>query len=438
VRAVLLGLMAAIGGCTPIASAFRCADSAACVREGVQGTCEGNHWCSFPDAGCGSGRRYGEFAGDGLSGACVTAADSCGALGEACCAAGTNACQTGLSCTGGMCVGCVAALAVGLAHGCALRSDGGVVCWGANDHGQIGNGASGGAVAVATPVVDDHGVPLAGIRAITVGDNHSCALRADKTAVCWGDDSTGQLGGGGSSTASVNPVPATVALTTIAAIAAGARHTCAALDDGSVWCWGGNEQGQLGSAPSMGTSSPTEVVDRAGAPVTAASLAAGATHTCAVGRDHKLVCWGTDDAGQLGDGMTATTSLPVVAASLGTHVVAAAAGDRFSCVLGDDAHVSCFGADDVGQSGQPPVADVLVPTAVAIDLATAAAAGATSGCARRAGGRLSCWGGPEGGGTSVVDVRDGVGAIAVGHDICSARGDGVDCVGFGDPHLACP
>lgn len=386
---------------------------------------------------CGSGRRYGEFAGDGLSNLCVTAADSCGANGEACCA-GTNACQTGLTCTAGACVGCVAALGVGLGHACALKADGGVVCWGANDHGQVGNGTSGGSVAVASPVVDDHGVPLANIRAIAVGDNHSCALRSDKTAVCWGDNSTGQLGDGGSSTASVNPVPKTVALTTIAALAAGARHSCAGLDDGSVWCWGGNEEGQLGTAPSMGTSSPMEVVNKAGAPLSVGAVTAGASHTCAVGRDHKLVCWGTDNAGQLGDGMTATTSLPVVAASLGTHVVAAAAGREVTCVLGDDAHVSCFGLNDGGQAGQPPSANVLVPTAVAIDLATAVAAGNASGCARRAGGRLSCWGGSEGGGASIVDVRQGVGAIAVGYDICSARLDGVDCVAFGDPHIACP
>jgi alpha-tubulin suppressor-like RCC1 family protein len=429
--------MAAIGGCTPIADAFRCTDSAACVREGVAGTCEASQFCSFPDAMCDSGRRYGEFAGDGLSGLCVTAADSCGALGEACCA-GTNTCQTGLTCTAGSCVGCVAALAVGYAHACALRTDGSVACWGANDHGQIGNGASGGPVAVATPVVDDHGVPLAGIRAIAVGDNHSCALRPDKTVVCWGDDSTGQLGGGDSSTASVNPVPKPAALTTIAAIAAGARHTCAALDDASVWCWGGNEEGQLGTAPSQGTSSPTEVVDKSGAPIFAASLTAGATHTCAVGRDHRLVCWGTDTAGELGDGTSAATSLPVAAASLGTHVVAAAAGNHFSCVLGDDAHVSCFGANDGGQAGQPASTNVLVPTAVAIDLATAVAAGSSSGCARRGGGGLQCWGPQVGAPGSVVDVREGVGAIAVGADICSARGDGVDCVGFGDPHLACP
>jgi alpha-tubulin suppressor-like RCC1 family protein len=433
VRALALVMMTAIGGCTPIEHAFRCADSAACVREGVTGTCEGNHWCSFPDAGCASGRRYGEFAGDGLALACVTAADSCGAIGEPCCA-GTNACQAKLTCTGGVCVGCVAQLALGDAHGCALDAgDGSVACWGKNDHGQLGNGGTGDAAA-AVAVVDDHGTLITGITAIAAGAAHTCALRADKTVVCWGDDSSGQLGHGGS--ASVNPIPAVAALTSIVAIAAGGRHTCAALDNGAVWCWGANDSGQLGTAPSAGASMPMEVVDKAGAPLMAASLAAGATHSCAVGRDAKLVCWGSDVDGELGDGTMAATSLPVPAASLGAHVTAATGGVHFGCALGDDAKVSCFGLDDRGQSGQPPGAPVAVPTVVpALDLVTAVSAGGALGCARRAGARMLCWGNDAG----VIAVREGVGPIAVGAtDACSARADGVDCGMFGDPHLACP
>jgi alpha-tubulin suppressor-like RCC1 family protein len=433
VRALALVLMAAIGGCTPIEHAFRCAESGACVREGVAGTCEATHWCAFPDAACASGRRYGELAGDGLSGACVTAADSCGAIGEPCCA-GSNACQGKLACTRGVCVGCVAALALGDGHGCALAAaDGSVACWGKNDHGQLGNGGTGDAAA-AVAVVDDHGKPITGVTAIAAGAAHTCALRADKTVLCWGDDSAGQLGHGGS--ASVNPVPAPAALTSIAGIAAGGRHSCAALDDGSVWCWGANDAGQLGTAPSVGASMPMEVVDRAGAPLGAASLAAGTTHSCAVGRDAKLVCWGSDVDGELGDGSTAATSLPVAAAALGAHVTAAAGGAHFGCALRDDGAVACFGLDDRGQSGQPPGATVAVPTAVpSVDLATAVATGGALACTRRAGARMLCWGD----GAGVVAVREGVGPIAVGAgDACSARADGIDCRTFGDPHLACP
>ncbi|HEY2745245.1 MAG TPA: hypothetical protein VGL86_11500 [Polyangia bacterium] len=409
-------------------------DQGACVREGVQGTCEANHWCSFPDATCAGGRRYGEFAGDGLAGACVTAADSCGAIGEACCA-GTGACQTGLECLGGACVGCVTALALGDAHGCALlRDGGGVVCWGKNDHGQLGNGGSGDAAA-AVAVVDDHGVPIAGVTAIAAGANHTCALRSDHTIVCWGDDGAGQLGRGATLPGpSDNGVPAPVGLTSIVAVAAGAQHTCAALDNGAVWCWGANDAGQLGQAPSAGASMPVEVVDRAGLALTAATLAAGATHSCAIEQDATLLCWGSDTDGELGDGMTAATSLPSAAVVLGAHVVAAAGGAHFGCALTDAGAVDCFGADDRQQAGQPEAATVAVPTPVAIDPATAVAAGGAEACARRAGGDLLCWGD----GAAPATVRQNVGPIAVGaNDACSARPDGVDCAAFGDPHLSC-
>ena len=125
----------------------------------------------------------------------MSAADACGVLGEACCA-GAEPCQAGATCTGGVCVGCVAGLAVGDGFGCALLGDGGgVACWGKNDHGQLGNGGSSDAAA-AVPVVDDHGVRIGGITAIAAGAAHACALKADQTVLCWGDDSAGSSDAG--------------------------------------------------------------------------------------------------------------------------------------------------------------------------------------------------------------------------------------------------
>lgn len=414
-----------IASCTPVQRAFHCIDSRSCINGGVQGTCEASGWCSFPDLMCASGRRYGQFAGGALSGNCVTATDSCGTIGEACCA--NQTCGSALQCVGGVCVGCVSQLAIGGAHGCALVRDGTVACWGRNDHGQLGNGGTSDAAA-AVGVVDGHGVRIGGVRAIAAGAAHSCALRGDGTVVCWGDDSSGQLGRGGA--AAVNPVPMPAALTSIVAVAAGARHTCAALTNGSVWCWGANDSAQLGAPPSAGASMPMQVVDGAGLAVAAASLAAGDTHTCAVDASAQLACWGSDGSGELGDASTATTRAPVPATSLGKHVRVAAAGARLSCALVDDGSVRCFGAADASPA-------VVVPTAVAgLDLVTAVAAGGSAVCARRGGGGFYCWSGA--GGTPAL-VRASVGAIGVGAgDQCSARANGVDCRRFGDPHLACP
>ena len=357
-RAICVALMAVVGGCTPISDGFRCQGSNQCVREGVAGTCESDGWCSFPDAACGSGRRYGEFAGDGRGGACVTPRARRAARRRRAAAvtrAGRRAC-------------CVSAIALGDGHGCALvRVGGGVVCWGKNDHGQLGNGG-GGDAAAAVAVVDDHGVPIAGVTALAAGAAHTCALRGDRTVVCWGDDGSGQLGRGAALPGpSVNALPAPVGLTSIVAIAAGARHTCAALADGAVWCWGANEAAELGpAAPAAGTSMPAEVVDSAGLPLMAGGLGAGATQSYAVGKDARArLAWGSNANGELGDGTMAATSGVTVAAALGAHVTAAAGGAGFGCALGDDGRVSCFGADDRGQASGAAGATVAVPTAVA-------------------------------------------------------------------------
>ena len=179
-----------VAGCTPVERAFHCADSAQCVNDTLQGTCEATSWCSFPDTACASGRRYGGFAGDGLGGACV--------MGE------WNMLHrrqlpAGWPCVSGAGVGCVAQLAIGNGHGCALGRNGQrVACWGKNDHGQLGNGGTSDAAAAVT-VVDDHGVPLSGLTAVAAGAAHSCALRSDHTVFCWGDNSAGQLGRGAAS-----------------------------------------------------------------------------------------------------------------------------------------------------------------------------------------------------------------------------------------------
>jgi len=391
-----------LAGCTPIERTFHCANSGQCENGATAGSCEATGWCSFPDAMCASGRRYASLVGDGLAGQCV------GSVAPA---------------------GCVQALALGDGHGCALRTDGTAACWGKNDHGQLGTGATGDAAA-ATAVLDDHGAPLGHLTAIAAGAAHTCARRDDGAILCWGDDSSGQLGRGGA--AAVNAVPMPAAISSVAAIAAGAHHTCVALTTGAVWCWGANDSGQLDGG-SGGASMPVEVT-RAGQALDAVAVTAGATHSCAVGRDHALVCWGSDGDGELGDATTAATGGPVQAMALGMHVIAAAAGVRFGCALGDDARVSCFGLDDRGQAGGT-AATVAVPTALALDLVDAIAAGGAQACARRSGSALWCWGN----GAPPAHVADGVGVFAVGaSDACRAQGGGIACDAFGDPRLACP
>jgi len=430
VRRFAAVMVLAASACTPFKQRFTCASDAQCVNGGASGVCELNAVCSFPDGSCpGSGRRYGAFAPPELANACVPpggpmpdggsmdgggdAAPSCGLAGDPCCASGAACASPQLKCTSGVCTACVLAVAGGAAHTCALGAAGGVVCWGKNGNGQLGSGSTSDAL-TPTVVVDGAGAPLANITALTAGAAHTCALRSDGSVFCWGDDSDGQLGVGGS--AAQNPQAAPAALTSVGALAAGAHHTCAALiTSGLAYCWGRNDAGQLGAPPPTGNPSPAAVVMANGTQLDhVIALAAGATHTCARRSDGTLWCWGSNASGELGNGTMAPSASPVAVVTLGTAVAQVAAGAGFTCAALANGGVSCWGADGFGQSGQPAAAQVAVPTVVpSLGGVTALALGDAHACARRAGGGVSCWGHDLRGQLGAGDFQDRSAPFAV-------------------------
>jgi alpha-tubulin suppressor-like RCC1 family protein len=146
----------------------------------------------------------------------------------------------------------------GAKHTCALRANG-VVCWGLNDVGQLGSDPNG------LPQRGFAGPPItgtAGATAIGVAERISCAVKADATVACWGND-LAALGDGGMAS-SFTPVtikgPAGVGvLANVAAVAPGARHACALKKDGTVWCWGKNDRGQLGDGTKLDSPYPVKV-----------------------------------------------------------------------------------------------------------------------------------------------------------------------------------
>jgi alpha-tubulin suppressor-like RCC1 family protein len=193
----------------------------------------------------------------------------------------------------------VAQLALGAAHTCARYSSGRVVCWGRGTEGQLGDGRR-----TSTPApVDVSGI--ADAAAIAAGDNHTCAVSRAGSVSCWGAGAEGQLG---SDSTEDRALPTLAAeLHAVVEIAAGAQHTCARsavdgnpLTAGELHCWGANHQGQLGDGTRSGRPGP------GAAPIINDSLAVGAGggHTCAVRADRKIVCFGDDTSGQLGNGRT--------------------------------------------------------------------------------------------------------------------------------------
>jgi cysteine-rich repeat protein len=288
----------------------------------------------------------------------------------------------------------VQAVAAGGHHTCALLVSGGVMCWGADDRCQLGDGAC----------LDDRagrGDVLgltAGVVQIAAGRDHSCALRVDGTVWCWGANVFGQLGVDGHDDQTVAaPVPGLPG--PVRAIAAGTWHSCAVLDDGAVTCWGADEVGQLGDGGGPAEQSlPTAVI---GLQEPALAIAAGGGHSCAVLADASLRCWGAAGQGQLGfrssSGRSEDRVWSVPGLSLGAPAVALTAGRAHVCVLDDQGRLKCWGADESGQlgAGDDAVA-VLGPSQVAGQWrpapTAAIAAGGWHTCAVSVDEDVICWG----------------------------------------------
>jgi alpha-tubulin suppressor-like RCC1 family protein len=199
--------------------------------------------------------------------------------------------------------GVTSAVAVGLgASGvCAVLSDGTVACWGSGFGGVLGQAEPPGGNSP-TPVMIE-GLPGPAL-AVTGGTYHRCALLRDGTVWCWGSDVGGQgLIGAGTATAGIivrTPV-AVSNLSGVTQVSAGPFHTCAVRADGTVWCWGQNDGGQVGGTPPDPALVPTQIVGVTGA----TAISSGQSFACALLGTGEVQCWGDDAAGELGDGATA-------------------------------------------------------------------------------------------------------------------------------------
>lgn len=335
-------------------------------------------------------------------------------------------------------------IAAGGLHSCAITSVGGVKCWGANGHGELGNGSS--APNSATPV-DVVGL-TSGVTAIAAGHSfYSCALTSGGGVKCWGGNQNGQLGNGSTAYRS-GPVDVSGLTSGVIAIAAGSAHACALTTGGGVKCWGNNGTGQLGNGTQSPSLTPVDVVGLASG-VTA--LAAGAGHTCALTSGGGVKCWGGNYSGELGTGSSSPliSFSPVDVAGLTSGVTAIASYWAHTCALTSTGGVKCWGSNRFGQLGNGSTTDSNTPVDVTglTSGVTGIAAGYTESCAVTSPGGVKCWGdnrsGALGNGSTVsvsptpVDVSgltSGVIAIAVGqYHVCAATSTGgVKCWGLDD------
>ena len=239
-----------------------------------------------------------------------------------------------------------APVAAGLYHGLALTSTGAVFAWGWNIVGQLGNGSTNGSD---VPVK----VRLPGgtkVTAISAGFAHSVALTSTGAVLAWGKNYNGNLGNG-STTDSDVPVKVNLPTgTKVTAIAAGAEHNLAVTSTGAVLAWGYNAYGQLGNGGTGASDVPVNVSLPTGTKVTA--VAAGALHSLALTSTGTVLAWGYNVDGELGDGSTTNSDVPVkVNLPPGTKVTAVAAGGYYSLALTSTGAVLAWGYNADGELG---------------------------------------------------------------------------------------
>ncbi len=286
-------------------------------------------------------------------------------------------------------------VAIGGGHMCALLDNRSVMCMGLGASGQLGNNGS-----------MDQSVPVyvanlgAGrtAAALSAGFEHTCALLDNGNVSCWGNGLKGQIGNGVALNQLVPSQPLSFpGNQKVVALSAGHSHTCAILDDGKVACWGAGSNGQLGNGGTLDSSVPL-MTNSLGDNRTAKSITLGHHHTCAVLDNGSTMCWGGGSKGQLGNGGTANALSPMTIASMpiAVQAVALVAGDEHTCALLAQGSVACWGSGASGLLGGGATGDSAVPQLVSSfgdgRTATALSSSHRHTCALLTDGNITCWG----------------------------------------------
>ena len=301
-------------------------------------------------------------------------------------------------------------VAAGYRHTCAILDNGDVKCWGGDYRGQLGNGGTATDLNAPSSTAIDLGTARTAV-AVSAAWEHTCAILDNGDLKCWGSDSNGQLGDGGTShnsnTATVQPSSTPVNLgtgRTAVAVSAGTYHTCAILDNGELKCWGNDNYGQLGDGGSnTDTNAPSSTAIDLGTGRTAVAVSAGTYHTCAILDNGDLKCWGYDYYGQLGDGGSIPVTAPApssTAIDLGTGrtAVAVSSSNSHTCAILDNGDLKCWGRDNYGQLGDGGTSsNTNAPSSTPINLGTGRTAvavgdGVSHTCAILDNGDMKCWG----------------------------------------------
>lgn len=327
-------------------------------------------------------------------------------------------------------------------HTCLVNAQGGVLCWGSNALGALGDGTT----------TDRHTpVPVvglsSGVRSVAAGSRHTCALTLAGGVTCWGGNSHGQLGDG-STVDRTTPVDVVGLASGVKAISSGYDYSCAVLDDGAVRCWGMNNLAQLGDANDPWDSpTPVDVIGVGGQSLLSdiEQIAPGGyAHTCAITAEAGVDCWGMNFYGQLGDGTDRHSAIAVAVAGLSrVPIVAIGVGTFHSCGVTSWGAVKCWGRGEDGQLGNGDVIEQHAPRTMPglIKGVASIAVGGSHNCALKATGEVVCWGSGEWGALGNGDPSNSSSPVQVdgldGMVVSLSSGGGHTCaaiaVPVGDP-----
>jgi alpha-tubulin suppressor-like RCC1 family protein len=268
----------------------------------------------------------------------------------------------------------VSSVAATMHHSCAVLVSGGVKCWGDNSDGALGDGTT-----TSSPTPIDV-VGLAGpAAAVSVSHFVSCAVLMSGSVQCWGRNVYMGLGNGGPYTSpgdpcdpplncSLTPVDVLGLVGPVTAISGSRYGACVVVADGRVECWGANYYGSLGN----GTSSVRDghIADGATAVEAvgisnAVQVATDLFHTCALLATGDVKCWGLNYFGELGDGTTVDSLVPVDVAGLPPNVVSITVGLYHTCAVLSTGAAKCWGHNDARQLGDGTTIDSPFPVDVA-------------------------------------------------------------------------
>jgi alpha-tubulin suppressor-like RCC1 family protein len=293
-------------------------------------------------------------------------------------------------------LGNATAIAAGYAFDVTLNSDGSVSAWGDNSLGQSGNGTRFAKQSAPAAVIG-----LAGMTAVAAGMTHGLALDTDHTVWSWGDNATGQLGRA-TTNSGINGANAGLVGGQITdfvdgmAIAAGDQYSLVLKTDGTVWTWGADLTGQTGCTTFQPPCTVDPTVPRQVAGLAnIVQIAAGIDFALALRNDGTVFSFGSDSNGQLGNGFILPQSTQNAATAVKElpPATAIAAGARHALALQANGAVWAWGWNNLGQLGRGNTNDIAVPATVAIaTAATAIGAGYATSYATLQGGPLIAWG----------------------------------------------